>query len=176
MRIRHTARVLLLDPEDRILLWKGRLSGDPRPFWGTIGGEREAGESVLEAAAREIVEETGLTDAELGPIAWTGESLIPFGPGGETLHFKEAYVVAHTRGGPLSDAGWTQDERELLDELRWWSLDELRAADEVVYPIGLSELLPDVLAGRIAATPLLIHTTEGPVRPVPRPYIDGKPA
>lgn len=170
MRERLTARVLLFDPADRILLMKGRLPGDPTgpAFWFTIGGEREPGEAVLETAAREIVEETGLADAELGPMVWRSEALIAFGEGGETLHFKEAYVVARTKGGPLSRAGWMPGEHALIDELRWWTLAELQRSEATIYPIGLAELLIDVLAGRTSAEPLVIATVDGPVRPIPR--------
>ena len=175
MRERLTARVLLFDPGDRILLMKGRLPGNPSgpAFWFTIGGEREAGESVEAAAAREIVEETGLTDAELGPVVWTSEALIAFGEAGETIHFKESFVVARTMGGALSRDGWNSGERELIDDLRWWTLEELVRSEETVYPVGLAELLDDVRAGRTAAEPLVIATVDGPVRPIPRVEIAG---
>jgi 8-oxo-dGTP pyrophosphatase MutT (NUDIX family) len=175
MRERLTARALLFDPEDRILLMKGRLPGNPSgpAFWFTIGGEREPGEGVLETAAREIVEETGLTDAELGPVVWTSEALIAFGEAGETLHFKEAYVVARTQGGALSRAGWMPGEHELIDDLRWWTLEALKLSEETIYPIGLAELLVDVLAGRIPPEPLVVATVDGPVRPIPRVEVAG---
>jgi hypothetical protein len=32
---------------------------------------------------------------------------------------------------------------------RWWSVDELRATTEIVYPLGLADLLAELLAGRI---------------------------
>jgi len=172
---RLTARVLLFDPEGRILLMKGRLPGNSSgpAFWFTIGGEREAGESVEAAAAREIVEETGLADAELGPVIWTSEALIAFGERGETIHFKEAYIVARTRGGVLSRAGWMPGEHELIDEVRWWTLEALRRSDETIYPIGLADLLVDVLAGRIPSEPLVVATVDGPVRPIPRVEVAG---
>jgi hypothetical protein len=53
--------------------------------------------------------------------------------------------------------------------MRWWTLGELQATSDIVYPIGLAELLPDVLAGRFAAEPMLICTPDGPVDPLPRP-------
>ena len=47
--VRPTARVLLLDREDRILLLKGRLPGNPlaEGSWFTVGGGLEPGETYL---------------------------------------------------------------------------------------------------------------------------------
>jgi len=170
MRERHTARVLLLDPEDRILLMRGRLPYDPAApaVWFTVGGGAEPGETVLETAAREIIEETGLTDARLGPVVWYAEALL-YDRKRRPIHFKERFVVARTAGGSLSQSGWQPLEREFVEELRWWTLGELTLTDEAVYPEGLAELLPDVLAGRYAPDPLLIRTLDGPVKPVPHP-------
>ena len=170
MRERRTARVLLFDPEGRILLMRGRPPNAPAspPVWFTVGGGAEPGETVLETAAREILEETGLADARLGAVVWYGEWLLADRKG-RPVHFKEHYVVARTAGGELSRAGWQPLEREFVDEIRWWTLEELSVTAETIYPEGLAELLPDVMAGRIAAEPLVIRTLGGPVRPIPRP-------
>jgi 8-oxo-dGTP pyrophosphatase MutT (NUDIX family) len=170
MRERHTARVLLLDPDGRILLMKGRLPHDPAApaVWFTVGGGAEPGESVAETAAREIVEETGLTDAQLGPVVWYAEALL-YDRKRRPVHFKERFVVARTGGGSLSQSGWQPLEREFVEELRWWTPGELLLTDEQVYPEGLAELLADVLAGRFAAEPLVIRTLDGPVHPIPHP-------
>jgi 8-oxo-dGTP pyrophosphatase MutT (NUDIX family) len=166
---RRTARVLLLDPEGRILLMQGRLPSDPGgpSFWFTVGGGVEPGESVRETAAREIVEETGLVDAELGPMVWYGEAILR-DQDQRPVRFKEHYIVARTQGGPLSRAGWQPHEHDLTDDLRWWTLQDLQLTDATVYPIGLAELLPDVLAGRFSSEPLVVSTLEGPVSPPPK--------
>jgi 8-oxo-dGTP diphosphatase len=166
---RRTARVLLLDPSDRILLMRGRLPSAPEgpDFWFTVGGEIEPGETIAEAAAREIIEETGLADAALGPIVWYAEEVFQFDGSGPT-HFKEHFILARTGGGALSRDGWQPIEHELVDELRWWTLQELRRTEATVYPERLALLLPDVLAGRFAAEPLVIRTVDGPVVPLPR--------
>ncbi len=169
MRERLTARVLLLDPGGRILLMRGRLPGQPDgpAFWYSIGGGVEDGESLLEAAAREIVEETGLTDATLGPVVWRDEVILRDIDLEQRL-FRQSYVLARTAGGHPSRDGWLPHEHQLTDDMRWWTLGELQLTDEVVYPIGMAVLLADVLAGRIAAEPLLICTPDGPVEPPPR--------
>ena len=62
--MRRAARVLPFDAEDRVLLLYSRDPARPtEPYWCTIGGAVEPGETPAEAAAREMVEETGLVVA-----------------------------------------------------------------------------------------------------------------
>lgn len=158
MRERVTARVILMDPHGRILLMKGRLPSDPDApgAWFTVGGGVEIGESILEAAAREIAEETGFLDAVLGPVVWYGEGTY-YDRKRRPLVVKESYVVAHCAGGETSRDGWQPLERELVDDIRWWTLDDLIACPEDVYPLGLADMLPDILAGRYPSEPLTIR-------------------
>jgi ADP-ribose pyrophosphatase YjhB (NUDIX family) len=152
--VRPTARVVLLDPADRILLMKGRLPGLPRPgAWFTVGGGVEAGETYLEAAAREIREETGIVDFSLGPVIWLREGVLNLP---EPMLLTEQYVVARCEGAEPDRTGWNAFERELIDDIRWWTLQELITTSERVFPPGLARLLPDVLAGAYPAAPQAI--------------------
>jgi 8-oxo-dGTP pyrophosphatase MutT (NUDIX family) len=147
MRIRRTARVLLIDPDRRLLLMKARDFADPEagpPFWATIGGGCEDGESIEACAAREIVEESGIEGARLGPIVWYGEFVLPVDP---PLLFQEHFIVAHAPHARLSRAGWTQLERDMVLDMRWFTLAQVQALRERHYPSELAALLPPILAG-----------------------------
>ena len=150
--VRPTVRVLLLDRSDRILLLKGRLPSRPQGIgaWFTVGGGLEAGESYRQAAAREIVEETGIAEFELGPVVWVREGVLRIP---EPAHFQEQYIVARCEGDEPNRHGWTALERELIDDIRWWTLDELLTTKDRVFPPGLARILPPVLAGEVPVEP-----------------------
>jgi 8-oxo-dGTP diphosphatase len=158
MTLRPTARVLLLDPQGRILLMRGRLAGAPDAarFWFTIGGGVEPGESLEAAARREIWEETGLERVRLGPVVWRRRGLVPNMETGDPVLFDESYWVAWCEGGEAVRTGWNAMEQRLVDAIRWWTVDEIAASTEPVYPVGLAERLAELIAGRLPATPLWI--------------------
>lgn len=152
---RPTARVLLLDLDQRILLLRGRLPGSaPGPgAWFTVGGGVEPGETYEQAAAREIREETGLTEFELGPVVWLRQGVLNI-PHPTVL--KEQYILARCAGGDPRRDGWDEAERTLIDDIRWWTLTELETTADRVFPPGLAHRLPPLLAGRFPAAPELI--------------------
>jgi len=71
-RFRPTARLLVIDPRTRLLLFRFD-NGRDRVSWLTPGGGIHRGETVEAAAVRELAEETGymVTEADLGPAVAT---------------------------------------------------------------------------------------------------------
>jgi 8-oxo-dGTP pyrophosphatase MutT (NUDIX family) len=157
IRQRLTARVLLFDTDHRILLMKGRLISQPdRPGeWFTIGGGVEPGETLAQAARREILEESGIGDAALGPVVWRRDLRLHDSEGRPVI-FEEHYLVARCASAEPSRLGWNAVERELIEDIRWWSLVELQTTAEPIHPPGLAERLGDLIAGRYPAQPLML--------------------
>ncbi|MFF9431501.1 NUDIX hydrolase [Streptomyces sp. NPDC014746] len=143
---RRVARVVLLDPDDRILLLHGYEPKDPDlTWWFTPGGGLEGDETREEAALRELAEETGITEVDLGPVLWKRYCSFPFD--GRRWDQDEWYYLARTQGtepAPRPQA-LTELETRSLAGLRWWTSAELSAARETVYPTRLAELLQALL-------------------------------
>lgn len=147
LRHRRAARVIVLDDAGRALLVRGHDADQPeRSWWFTVGGGIDAGETEVDAALRELREEAGLTlaaeDLE-GPVM-TRAGIFHFFA--ETCRQDEVFFVARVGAGhvPVAD-GWTDVEREVLDELRWLTADELRAQPFEVFPTALPDVV-DALA------------------------------
>ncbi len=150
--MRPTARVVVLDPDGRVLLLGARLTDPAIPpgdvlFWYTPGGGVERGETVREAAARELAEEIGLVvdpAALEGPV-WLRRHVGPFA--GVEIDSRETFFVLRDVVHEVDPTGRT--ELELLGEEphRWWTAEEVAAAEEEFAPRELATVLPELLAG-----------------------------
>ncbi|MFC5721138.1 NUDIX hydrolase [Streptomyces gamaensis] len=154
---RRAARVVLLDPDDRVLLLYGHDPDDPAStWWFTPGGGIEGDESGEEAARRELAEETGITDAELGPLLWRRRCSFPFD--GRRWEQEEDFYLARTRQRGVWTGGSTDLERRSVTGLRWWTCAELFTSRETVYPTSLAGLLRRLLDEGPPRTPVLLET------------------
>ncbi|MEU0841177.1 NUDIX hydrolase [Streptomyces sp. NPDC005962] len=157
MPLRKVARVVLLDPRDRILLLHGFEPDDPsRTWWFTPGGGLEGDESREQAALRELAEETGITDVRLGPLLWRRTCSFPFC--GRRWHQDEWYYLARTEQTTTRQEGLTELERRSMAGTRWWTVEELAGATEPVYPTRLVGLLRTLLDEGPPSTPVILET------------------
>ena len=154
--VRLVARVLLVDPLDRVLLVRFSDSERAATWWATPGGGLEARESYRSAARRELREETGLEDVRIGPWIWTRRHRFPSGD--RVVEHRERIFLARTDGTPVSSARVGEHERDYFRELRWWSLDELDATDEDTSPRDLAALARAVLTSGPPVEPLVVGT------------------
>ncbi|MDQ6876051.1 MAG: NUDIX domain-containing protein [Actinomycetota bacterium] len=145
---RSAARVLLVDGRDRVLLFRGRDPGRPdvAPYWFTVGGGLEPGESVVQGALRETREETGLLLAPadlVGPV-WHEVTEFPFE--GVRYRQEQNYFLARVEAWTVDISAFEEVETRSIDRHRWWSIAELARTAEVYYPVELHDLLRKVLA------------------------------
>jgi 8-oxo-dGTP pyrophosphatase MutT (NUDIX family) len=153
---RVSARVVLLDRTGAVLLFCGSdpaLPDDsdrPAPrWWFTVGGAAQRGETLVEAAVRELEEETGLRvdPADMfGPV-WQRNAVIDFN--GSVIRSEEMFFIHRTDRFEPSEAGRTGLERAYIHGHRWCDatmISELGAMGETVYPLQLGELLTEANA------------------------------
>ena len=142
--VRRAARVILLDPDDRVLLMRYDQGPPNGPHWATPGGGADDGEDYEAAALRELAEETGWTD-----IALLGEVLrrrFDMDYAGRMVSQDERLYLART-DQPRRAIGDVEAVHvaDGIAAWRWWTLAELDATDEHVWPIGLAALIREWL-------------------------------
>ena len=142
---RLCSKVLLVDERDRVLLFSGidRTKPEVPPCWFPVGGGLEEGETPEQAAIRESFEETGLVIEHPGPIVFTRQLSWDFE--GTEYDQYEWFFFVRTDGFEPSATAWTDVESATIRGHRWWSVDELRATDEAVFPEDLVPRLERLL-------------------------------
>jgi 8-oxo-dGTP pyrophosphatase MutT (NUDIX family) len=143
---RRAARVLLVDDEERVLMFHGYDPARPdHAYWFTPGGGLDQGESSVDGAARELAEETGLrrTPDSLGEPVWRETTEFPFD--GAWYRQEQDFYLVRVPSWEVDTAGFDDVERGSIDGFRWWGVGELEATPERFYPATLPDLLRSVL-------------------------------
>ncbi|MFE2534942.1 NUDIX hydrolase [Streptomyces sp. NPDC059371] len=149
--LREAARAIVLDAENRVLLLRYDENGG---FWATPGGSLEDGEDHATATLRELREELGIdgNTVELG--AQLAERSKDHLVGGRQVRQVEKYFLTRVAAADVAPDRATQPDN--IREQRWWTLSELSATTETVYPLGLAGLLADVLTNGAPARPVVL--------------------
>ena len=140
LRLRRAARIIVLDPEGRALMFRYDVPGR-EPFWVTAGGECEPGETFDEAARRELLEETGI-------IADPGREIARLTPEfitveGEEVQADERYYLIRVSKAAIDTSRHTALEQRLMTQHRWFTRAELADWPEAVFPENIIQMIAE---------------------------------
>lgn len=153
LHLRQAVRALLLDPDDAVLLVRFVFPSGVEA-WALPGGGLEDGESHEHGLRRELHEELGLTDVEIGPHVWDRENIVPMRSGHDGQRDR-IHLVRTERFDPAPAIGWEAMRAEYVHEVRWWTLTEITARTDLRFtPRRLADHLAALLVDGIPGSPV----------------------
>lgn len=159
---RPSARLILLDPDDRLFLFNVHDRGvfDPAnphfdPFWVMIGGFVDPGEEFADAAIREAREETAIVID--GPVRWIWKRERRMSWRGKDVLHRERFFLGRTTNTDVDTSGLDERERSWTLGHRWWHADEIVASRERFEPLNLGVQLQTLLKDGPPAEPITVR-------------------
>ncbi len=153
LRLRPASRALIIDDDEQVLLVRFVFPSGIE-VWALPGGGLEPDETVEQGLRRELHEELGLDDVEIGPHIWSREHVIPMITGHDGQR-EDVHLVRMSHFDPVPTIGWERLRAEFVHEMRWWSTDEIQAASDVRFaPRRLLELVRAILRDGPPASPI----------------------
>ncbi|MFK4086147.1 NUDIX hydrolase [Kribbella sp. NPDC020789] len=131
---RTTARVLPVRPDGKVLLLHGWDPLKPDvPYWFTIGGGVETGESIADAACRELREEVGILLPKEALGAPVATNTIEFEWGGCRIIQTQTFFAVAVDTVDVTFANQEELELQTISAHGWWWGDDLEATGQAAH-------------------------------------------
>ena len=155
---RRAVRVVVTDAAGRVLLLRTRDASAPEAgeWWELPGGGIEPGETYVEAARRELLEEVGIAGEvdQIGPADWRRTASFRYRGERRLQHELVVRVALDDERPAVDGAGRAGHEQEDHLEARWWPVADIQASGARFYPGRLSALIAGFIAGDRIDEPL----------------------
>ena len=150
--LRRAARGLLITPDGEVLLMSFRFPWREAVIWITPGGSLQGEEDHRAALVRELREETGLIDPQIGAELWHREHLLEW-DGRKILQQERYFLVETARFEPEACALESGYEQDWFQGHRWWSLNEIPDHTEEIAPQSLGRVVRTLLRDGVPRAP-----------------------
>lgn len=159
MRARRAVRVIVTDGSSVLMLSDTDPGVPGSVWWVTPGGGIDPGEGPLDAAVRELAEETGrlVAPADLaGPLL---RRFVVHGYSDQVLGQSELFYLLQVAAPfDLDVSGFTEEEKITISSWAWLPIAELAHLPQPIWPADLVQLIE--LAHRPDAWPMDVGVVE----------------
>lgn len=144
--MRKTVRGIIVDPGHKILLIKYLDEASPSTrdfkngFWVMPGGGVEVDESFEAALKREIFEETGMRNFQIGQCLLSRLAYANLNSIKDNLYYERYYLVK-VKNTDINFDNITEVEKKVIKTYKWWTIEEVRESDEIIFPKGFKNII-----------------------------------
>jgi len=163
VNLRHSARALILDRDNRILLCRFATPHPAVPagamiVWAAPGGGVEPGETLVAALRRELHEEVGLTIDDDPPHVWHQEIVGIGHAEGYDGVVNDYFLVRTTSFDPQGALSAAELTAEHISGFRWWRSQDIAGyrGTDLFSPRDLATPLTALLENDLPDSPVVL--------------------